>query len=196
MEIITICSISHYEYCPRSAWYMLVGYETVDNVPLVEGRFLHERVDSAEQTIRRDLTQGRTVPLFSDTYGLIGITDLVEEQNGDWYPVEYKRGREGKWCHHEAQLCAQAMCLEEMLVLSTPIQRGFIYYAASGRRKEVRFDKTLRATTVRLIEATRKVAVMNRPPKVTYGPKCRECAWYPVCLPKEVAQMKKLRMKH
>jgi CRISPR-associated exonuclease Cas4 len=146
--------------------------------------------------VRRDLTQGRTVPLFSNTYGLIGITDLVEERNGDWYPVEYKRGRDGKWKQHEVQLCAQAMCLEEMLVLSKPIQRGFIYYAASSKRKEVRLDKRLRVATVRLIEATRKVAVMKRPPKVTYGPKCRECAWYPVCLPKETAQMKKAKIKN
>ena len=64
-----------------------MGYESIDNAPLVEGRLLHERVDSAEHTLRRDLAQGRTVPLYSERYGLIGITDLIEEKNGDWYPV-------------------------------------------------------------------------------------------------------------
>jgi CRISPR-associated exonuclease Cas4 len=191
MEYITISSISHYDYCPRSAWYLIVGREALENIHVVEGKLLHERVDSAERTVRRDLVQGRTVPLYSDKYGLIGITDLVEERNGDWYPVEYKKGREGEWRNHHIQLCAQALCLEEMLCLSQSIRRGFIYYAASGKRKEVRLDKKLRTTTIQIIEATRKLLDTKKPPAVKYGPKCQECSLYPICLPKEIETINK-----
>lgn len=196
MDYITISSVSHYAYCPRCAWYLLVGYESVENVPLVEGRLLHERVDSAEQTVRRDLVQGRTIMLYSDRYGLIGITDLVEENQGDWYPVEYKKGRAGKWRNHEVQLCAQALCLEEMLVLSRPIRRGYIYYAASGQRTEVPLDQKLRRLTTQMIEATRRVSTTETPPAVRYGPYCHDCNWYPICLPKEVETLKKKRKPH
>lgn len=193
MEYITISSIGHYAYCPKSAWFMLVGYENVDNVPLVEGRLLHGRVDSGEQTVRRDLVQGRTVPLYSDTYGLIGITDLVEEAGGTWYPVEYKKGKDGDWRNHQVQLCAQALCLEEMLTLPHPIAEGYIYYAASGKRRKVALDKKLRGLTVKLIEATRKVAEHETPPAVKYSAKCPECSWYPVCLPKETERVRRMR---
>ena len=191
MDYITISSLSHYAYCPRNAWYILVGQDVLENVHTVEGKLLHARVDSAEQTIRRDLVQGRTVPLYSDTYGLIGMTDLVEENNGDWYPVEYKKGRAGEWRNHHVQLCAQALCLEEMLHLAQPIRRGFIYYAASGRRKEVLLTTKLRTETIQTIAATRKLLEHEKPPAVKYGPKCQECSLYPICLPKETATMHK-----
>jgi len=191
MEYVTISSVSHYDYCLRSAWYIIVGRDALENIHIVEGKLLHKRVDSAERTVRRDLVQGRTVPLYSDQYGLVGITDLVEEKSGDWYPVEYKKGQEGEWRNHQLQLCAQALCLEEMLNLPQPIRRGFIYYAASGRRKEVPLTKELRTATIRTIEATRKLLEIKKPPAVKYGPKCRECSLYPICLPKEVEIMNK-----
>jgi CRISPR-associated exonuclease Cas4 len=117
---------------------------------------------------------------------LTGIADLVEEQNGEIYPVEYKKGRRGDWKNDQLQLCAQALCLEEMLNLTQPIKKGYIYYAATGRRKEVALTDELRTYTLKTIEATRKLLETQKRPDVAYGPRCRGCSLYPICLSREV----------
>ncbi len=191
MEYVTISSLSNYEYCPKQAWYLFVAREGGENAALVAGALFHERVDAGGMTTRGECAQERTVPLYSDRYGLIGIADVVEEGRGVWYPVEYKKGAAGDWRSHQVQLCAQSFCLEEMLALTKPIPRGFIFYGESGARQEVRLDKALRTATERTIAATRKLLTCTQPPVVAFSAKCPPCRLYPVCLPKEVAQLNK-----
>ena len=118
---------------------------------------------------------------------------MVEEKNGEIYPVEYKKGQRGNWKNDQLQLCAQALCLEEMLGLSQPVSRGFLYYASTGNRKEIPFTEDLRTHTTHTIDAVRELLETQIRPEVRYGPRCRGCSLYPLCLPKEV---EKLRANH
>jgi CRISPR-associated exonuclease Cas4 len=189
MEFLPISSLNHYDYCPKRAWYIFVSGEFIDNPHTVEGVLLHERSDSSERTVRGDLIQTRTVYLYSQKYGLTGIADVIEEKGGEIYPVEYKKGRRGEWKNDQLQLCAQALCLEEMLKLPQPIPRGFLYYAATGQRKEILFTEALWTYTIGTIEAVRNLLETQTRPDVRYNPRCRGCSLYPLCLPKEVEKL-------
>lgn len=174
---------------------MFVTFDFVENAHTVEGTLLHERADSSERTERNGLIQTRTVYLYSTRYGLTGIADVIEEQRGEIYPVEYKKGRKGEWKNDQLQLCAQALCLEEMLRLSQPIPRAFLYYAATAQRQEVRLDDDLRAYTLRAIEAVRTLIETQTRPEASYTPRCGGCSLYPVCLPKETEKLKRVPPK-
>src|SRR5919106_1372874 len=91
--LIPISALNQYTFCPRRCWYMHVAHEFLDNVHTIEGSLLHERADSGEATRRGDLLQIRSVYLYSLKYGLTGKADLIEEQSGEIYPVEYKKGK-------------------------------------------------------------------------------------------------------
>ncbi len=196
MEFISISSLNHYDYCSKRAWYIFVCSEFVENVHTVEGTLLHERSDSSERTVRGDLIQTRTVYLYSQRYGLSGIADVIEEQGGEIYPVEYKKGQKGDWKNDQLQLCAQALCLEEMLNLPQPILRGFLYYASTGNRKEIPFAEELRTYTIQTIEAVRTLLDTQTRPKVQHNPRCRGCSLYPICLPKEVERLRRNHETH
>lgn len=190
MDYIPISSLNHYDYCPKRAWYIFVCGEFVDNAHTVEGTLLHTRSDSSERTVRGDLIQTRTVYLYSQKYGLSGIADVIEEKAGDIYPVEYKKGGKGDWKNDQLQLCAQALCLEEMLKLLQPIPRGFLYYASTGNRKEIEFAEALRTYTINTIYAVRDLLEIQTRPDVSYNRRCRGCSLYAICLPKEVERLK------
>ena len=193
MDFISISSLNHYDYCPKRAWYIFVSGEFIDNPHTVEGTLLHERSDSSERTVRGDLIQTRTVHLYSQQYGMTGIADVVEEKGGEIYPVEYKKGRRGNWKNDQLQLCAQALCLEEMLKLPEPIPRGFLYYASTGNRKEIPFTGELRTYTIRTIDAVRELLETQTRPNVRHDARCRGCSLYPICLPKEVEKLRNRR---
>ncbi|RMF87587.1 MAG: CRISPR-associated protein Cas4 [Nitrospinota bacterium] len=187
---IPISALNQYTYCPLRCWYMHVACEFVDNIHTVEGSLLHERVDTGEGTRRGELWQIRSVYLYSKTYGLVGKADLIEERSGELYPVEFKKGRRGDWGNDKIQLCAQALALEEMLKREIP--RGFLYYAATGRRQEVRFTEDLRQETLITIDRVRELLRSGARPSVSYvAKKCKGCSLYRICLPRETALIKK-----
>lgn len=189
MEAIPISSLNHYAYCPKRAWHIFVCGDFTENAHTVEGTLLHERADSSERTVCGDLVQTRTARLYSQRYELTGIADVVEEKAGEVYPVEYKKGTRGDWKNDQLQLCAQALCLEEMLNLPAPIARGFLYYAGTGRRHEIPLDEDLRQYTVTTIAAVHTLFETQVRPNVRYGARCRGCSLYPVCLPQETEKL-------
>ncbi len=195
MEYIPISSLNQYSYCPKSAWYQFVAGEFCESADMVEGALLHERSDSAERSLLGGIIQTRTVWLYSDRYGLIGLADMVEEQKQKVWPVEYKKGRPGEWKNHQIQLCAQALCLEEMRQLSRPIRRGYLYYAASRQRKTVTFTRSLRGHTRQTIKAMRTLLETRKRPENRYSRKCPRCSLYEICLPKEVELVKKSKRR-
>ncbi len=190
---IPISALNHFDYCPRRWWWIYVAGEFMDNPYTVEGGLLHERVHQPIRTKRGELLQLRRVYVYSQRYGLSGFADLVEEKEGEIYPVEYKRGRVGNWKNDQLQLCAQALCLEEML--HRTLERGFIYYAASERRQEVVFDDALREQSVATIEQIRTLLAdpIEREPEAIYTKRCRGCSLYPICLPREVKRLRTYR---
>jgi CRISPR-associated exonuclease Cas4 len=196
MTYIPISQVQDYSYCPKNAWYRARAIASKETADLVEGALLHERSDSAVRTVVGKIVQTRTVFLYSDIYGLTGIADLIEETpKGEIYPVEYKKGQGGERIQHQVQLCAQALCLEEMLALKRQIPYGYIYYAASGTRKKIRLSRGLRTTTVSTIKALRKLLDADRPPGVRYSRKCPKCSFVTICLPHETEVMRKRKRR-
>jgi CRISPR-associated exonuclease Cas4 len=182
---IPISALNQYTFCPRRCWYMHVAHEFFENAHTVAGTLLHERADSGDATRRGELWQVRSVYLHSTRYGVTGKADLIEEQSGEIYPVEYKKGRRGEWGNDQVQLCAQALALEDMLRCDVP--RGFLYYAATGRRQEVPLTEALRQETIETIARVRELLRGDQRPPATYAPKCQGCSLYRVCLPRETA---------
>jgi CRISPR-associated exonuclease Cas4 len=151
---------------------------------------MHARVDSGDDLPSRGVETLRGIPLWSERYGLRGKADAVEWHDGAPYPVEYKVGRR-KGTHTDVQLCAQALCLEEMLNVAVP--RGAVYYGATRKRHEVLFDQPLRARTLELIEAIRSMLIAQQLPPAPNDARCPNCSLIHACLPGVVGQHERLR---
>lgn len=183
---VPIASLNNYNYCPRCCWYIYVTGEWQDNQFTIAGTRQHQRVDSEEFTQENNLKQWRSLPLYSEKLGLIGKADLVEEIDGQLYPVEYKVGTSAKWKNDHLQLCAQALALEEMLKITIPI--AYMYYAGSHQRIPVQLDDYLRQQTINKIEEIKQMLITGKCPPNPYKSECRGCSLYDICLPKETAQ--------
>jgi CRISPR-associated exonuclease Cas4 len=198
-ETETMLSISYLntlEYCPRRFYYECVLAEFLDNAHVVEGTMLHERSDSGLTTKEGTVTTLRRVWIWSERLHLSGFADVVEEQEGNLTPIEYKKGKMGDWLNDHIQLCAQALCLEEMC--HSTISQGYIFYYGSARREEVFFDSSLRQRTEERIQQAFSLIEGNvlPPPLIkevkrrraipSLHPKCRDCSLEPLCLPREV----------
>jgi CRISPR-associated exonuclease Cas4 len=195
-ETLSISFLNALEYCPRRFYYECALSEFLDNAHVVEGTLLHERSDSGLTTSEHGVTTLRRVWIWSDRLKLSGFADVVEEEEGQLTPIEYKKGKMGEWLNDHVQLCAQALCLEEMLHCTIPL--GYIFYAKSVRREEVIFDETLRQHTEETIRqaftllerGTLPPPLMGRQSPRTVLPamhkKCKDCSLEPLCLPREV----------
>lgn len=184
-EPVLISMLEHFSYCPRQ--FALIHIEQVfdENVFTLKGREGHERVDEPQSGEINGVRFERALPLFSHKHGLTGKADLVEFPGGVPYPVEYKHGSRGGRAHAEIQLCAQALCLEEMLGVN--IAKGALYAMTTHRRTEVTFSPDLRARTMAVIgeiQALLKSGVM--PPAVN-DRRCPNCSLIDVCRPEVMA---------
>ena len=186
-DYIYISALNQYAYCPRRCYYLFVENTFLDNEHTVEGTLRHTRAHSEETSTRDGILQLRSVHLYSHIYGLTGKADVVEEKDGLLYPVEHKKGRRGKWTNDELQLCAQALCLEEMQGQEIP--KGYLFYISTGRRKEVQFTDDLRQQTIDAISAVRQLIESGRRPPNPYIPRCKGCSLHDICLPKETAHL-------
>ncbi len=188
---IPIAALNQYAYCPHRCWRMFCLGGFVDNQYTVEGTSLHDRVHTVGDNQREETWQIRAVWLKSDRYQLIGKADLIEETDGRWYPVEYKRGQRGEFDNDELQVCAQALCLEEMT--DRPVVQGFIYYAQSHQRQPVMITDELRQTTIATIEAVRQLLTTATMPPPIYSKRCRGCSLYSQCLPQAAEKVRRYR---
>lgn len=185
--VLPISALNHFLYCPRRC--ALIHTEGVfpRNQFTEEGDLAHAHADDPGYRDRRGCRTVRAMPLFSDTLGLNGRADFVEfwpHDGGDEpRPVEVKRGRFRRFENDDVQLCAQALCLEEML--GCPVVRGSIYHVLSRRRRPVEFDAELRARTIETVGAARELLQSGVIPPPVYSPRCRGCSFEDDCLPKE-----------
>jgi CRISPR-associated exonuclease Cas4 len=199
LEYIPISRVNAIAYCPRRYYYEVVMGEMIVNEHVLEGTQLHERVDQPGSSGRTAVQQVRRVHLCAPRLGVAGFCDLVEVAGGadTWpalaragqlYPVEYKKGKMGRWIGDHVQLCIQALALEEVLdVPAGSIGRGYLFYFGSARREEVPLDAALRAKTLALLAEARVVGQQPQPPPpITNWRKCRDCSLEPICLPREV----------
>jgi CRISPR-associated exonuclease Cas4 len=152
----------------------------------LEGTFLHERADTPGVENRPGVRVTRALPLFSRRWGLVGKADIVEfhrrPEGGETpLPVDYKRGPRRRWDNDDAQLCAQALCLEEMM--GVPVPMGAIFHAASKRRRDVEFTPALRDMTAQAIEQIRALLAAGRVPPAELKPRCDGCSLRDICVP-------------
>lgn len=148
---------------------------------------MHDKVDTAEREVRGKLRVEYGVPMRSLRLGLIGKADVVEfhrMDDGSWvpFPVEYKRGKPKMDDCDKVQLCAQAICLEEML--NVDIKEGALFYGQTRRREEVAFDEKFRHETEDAAKKVHELIESGITPKADYSKKCKKCSLYELCMPK------------
>jgi CRISPR-associated exonuclease Cas4 len=180
-DYIPIASLNQYSYCAHRCWRMFCAGEFADNQYTIEGTTLHDRVHRMGEINRDETWQVRAIWLKSERYKLIGKSDLIESAEGEIYPVEYKRGRKGEWDNDELQVCAQALCLEEMT--GKTIAAGYVYCAQSHQRQLVEISEQLRAETIATISAITALFTNGIVPQPVYKPRCQGCSLYSQCLP-------------
>jgi CRISPR-associated exonuclease Cas4 len=180
-EPVLISALNQYAFCPRRCALMHVEGIWSDNEHTTIGSLLHDHTDEPGYETDGGVTLLRALPLYSSRYGLVGQADIVEMRAGIPSPVEYKKGKRRQFENDDIQLFAQALCLEEMFRVSVP--EGYIYHAASKRRRKVMFGATLRSETLRTIEAVRRLLTEDHVPPAVLKPRCNGCSLRHVCLP-------------
>lgn len=211
-ELLPLSALQHLIYCERRAALVHIEQCWRESVATVEGRHLHQLADEENsRELHGDVLTVRGLRLRSLTLGLAGMADAVEfhrvpagagaevdltelvelrGRKGLWrvFPVEYKRGRKRVEKAYLVQLCAQALCLEDML--GVRIQSGAVFFGKSRRRLDVDFDEELRADVVDAAERLHRLFRSGLTPPAEYSRKCDECSLFDECLPKTVTRKK------
>jgi len=178
--IVPISAIEHFVYCPRQCALIHCDGVWADNAHTVRGSRSHRRVDSGQHRQERGRYVLRAIPLWSEALGLSGRADAVELERGTVRPVEYKSGvRHGSAA--DLQLCAQALCLEEMLGVDVP--EGAVWYGGPRRRVRVEFTSALRGQAVEVVYRIREQLIVAVLPEAPNDQRCRECQLQHHCLP-------------
>jgi len=182
---VPVSALQHYLFCPRQCALIHVERLWTEDGATAEGRLLHERVDEGKPDRRHGVRTVRGLAIRSVTLGVTGKADAVELHGTGAvvrpYPIEYKRGQPKKHRADEVQLCAQAICLEEMF--GQPVPEGALFYMKTRRRLVVAFDEDLRALTARVAEEARAMIVAHRTPPPVQMPACKRCSLAETCCP-------------
>lgn len=196
-DLLPLSALQHLLFCPRQCALIHIEQIWVENLFTAQGRLMHERVDRTGRESRKDVRIEYGMPLRSLRLGLIGKADVVEfhlQEEGavKWlpFPVEYKRGRAKKENWDRVQLCAQAICIEEMLAI--PISAGALFYGKNRRRQDVRFSVELRQETKNTALKLHELFAAGRTPGPIYTKKCDSCSFYQLCLPKLLEKKRKV----
>lgn len=186
IEPIPLAALQHYAFCPRQC--ALIHNEQLwsDNWHTAKGNILHERVDEGLPDTRKGVRYERGVYVNAPGLRLVGKLDLLEIElaTGDLKPVEYKKGKAKTDNWDRIQLCAQALCLEEMKQVH--IQEGALWYWQTRRRETIQFDETLRQQTREVIHQVTCLFDSLSIPKPIYGKQCQACSLIDLCNPRWV----------
>ena len=195
-DLIMLSALQHIVFCERQCALIHIEQLWDENRATAEGRIMHEKVHEQDRESRGSVRIEYGLPLRSLKLGLIGKADVVEFHRLDkdtWqpFPVEYKRGKP-KVDHCDLiQLCAQAMCLEEML--SVPVLKGAIFYGRTRRRLDAALDDTLRKETEDTAEKTRDLIASGQTPPPVYEKRCESCSLMSECLPKTIQKRRSVK---
>ncbi len=184
---VAISAIEHYEYCPRQCALIHVDGVWSENEHTVRGARGHRRADESDHRVERGRTIVRAVPVWSEHYELNGRADAIEVAgDGEVVPLEYKMGVAHGHAAH-LQLCAVALCLEEML--DRPISAGYLWFSATRRRTQVTFDDALRSLTLDVVDQIRNLRDADRLlPPAPNDERCTQCQLISHCMPDLVQQ--------
>lgn len=197
-----ISALNDLLYCERRCALHRLEEVWIENPHTLSGTFAHRRADKPVTWRTANGTQEvHGMWVWSDRLRLVGKADVVEfRSDGDSsltaipYPVEYKRGKRRKWSNDDVQLCAQALCLEEML--GVPVPRGAIFNIRSKRRREVVFSSTLRELTEQTAARLHALIDTGVTPLPTPKPQCQGCSLIDVCLPQTLSQPAEVAAYH
>ena len=209
-DLIQLSALQHYIFCPRQCALIHIEQQWVENRLTVEGRIMHERVHSEGKESRGEIQVVFGVALRSMMLGVVGKADVVEfhltaaqevnvvdeilaaaHRKGSghyWlpFPVEYKRGKPKLDNSDKVQLCAQAICLEELTGLEVPA--GALFYGKKRKRQPVSFDQNLRWETETTARQLHELIASGRTPLPVYLKKCESCSFIDVCLPEAISK--------
>lgn len=188
-DMLPLSGLQHLQFCARQFALIHVEQLWEENRLTAEGRLMHERADSEQDEWCDGIRICRGMRIRSLRLGLAGRTDVVEFHptgRGPMQPrpVEYKRGRPKPGPEDRVQLCAQALCLEEML--GQPVPEGDLYYGTQRRRQVIAIDAQLRAETEALAARMHGLYRDRMTPKAAYAPKCDNCSLLALCMPRSV----------
>ncbi len=211
-----LSALNHLLYCERRCALLRIENVWVDNAHTVSGTLSHERADRPVEWKSENGREVHGMWLRSDQLRLVGKADVVEFHDvgeslhdshstlasgaerpsdattyGVPFPVEYKRGKRKKWDNDDVQLCAQALCLEEMLGVAVPC--GAIFHIQSKRRREVTFTPALRALTLATAERLHALLASGITPPPVLKPQCQGCSVYDICLPSALIEGRRIR---
>jgi CRISPR-associated exonuclease Cas4 len=184
-DLVMVSALEHWSYCPRQCALIHLDHAWDENLYTLRGRHAHEHVDLPDAECRDGVRVERALPIWSDRLGLVGKADVVEYHGDTPYPVEYKHGPRRRREHDDLQLCAEALCLEDMT--GRPVPAGAIYHHSSRRRREVRFDAGLRARTEEAVRQVRALLLGRALPPPVNDARCDNCSLRDSCLPGVVA---------
>ena len=181
--LIPLSALQHQLFCARQCALIHVEQLWAEDDATAQGRVLHETVDSGRNESRPGVRVVRGIALRSFALGVSGKADAVEFSGtpGRPFPVEYKRGKPKAHRADEVQLCAQAICLEEMFGLD--VLEGALFYGETRRRQPVPFDAGLRALTAEVARAAGAMIRSGRTPGPVRTPACRRCSLQDLCQP-------------
>ena len=186
-DTILISALQHVLFCPRQ--YALIHIEQVwaENRFTAEGQVMHQHAHDGKDESRPGVRIVRGLKIGSQKWGLSGVCDVVEfygckPHYSEIVPIEYKRGKPKAHRADEIQLCAQAVCLQEMTEVEIP--KGYLFYGKTRRRAEVSFDQDLLELLRECIDRIRAIQESGKTPPPQYKPgKCDSCSLMELCQP-------------
>lgn len=204
-EMVMISALQHYLFCPRQCALIHLEQQWQENFLTAAGQMMHERVDRRESSTRRNVHYATGLRIFSREYSLVGIADMVEFHQTDheydenckriavplkglplfWkpFPVEYKRGSPKKNEMDQIQLCAQAICIEEMMKIVIP--EGALFYGQTHHRESVVFSESLRNYVMEISKNIHDLYRTGEVPPPLYTKSCQACSLVDLCMPKQ-----------
>lgn len=185
--MLPVSAVAELLYCPRNFYYRLIEGAGDTNVHVTRGKIEEERRDAYAKLGRDAYTQYRRVHLASQSMNLTGVLDVVEEKDGEIYPVEFKTGKIRDKLSDAVQLCCQAMLLEEHL--GKDIEKGYLHYTGSQRRQEIWIDTQLRETTRQAIAEAKRILMAGEIPPPVADARCNGCSLASRCLHEEVGSL-------
>lgn len=193
LEPLPLSLLNDFLYCPRRAALKIVEGWRSANEHTNRGDIVHEHADLPGYEVAKGVLLWRALPVWSDRLGLNGKCDIVEVHHDSnpnskfqnpksLLPVEFKLGKRKQWRNDDAQLCAQALCLEEMF--DAAVEQGAVFHADSKRRREVIFTPELRDQTKASVLLLHELLASATVPPAVYKKACEECSLFDICLPK------------
>lgn len=212
-DMIMISALQHYVFCPRQCALIHIEQVWSENYLTAAGKVLHDHVDTNSRETRHDIHKATSVRLVSHKLGICGIADMLEyhrqrsetNERGEinavrlkgrfdyWrpFPVEYKHGKPKVHDADRVQLCAQALCLEEML--NVTINEGALFYAKTRRREDVVFDSDLREKTASIASSIHAIFEKGSTPPPVYSKCCESCSLIDECRPKQFGENRSVK---